>query len=38
MNDSAPKTLRVARDTGHWLYPWQTAEALQWLKSQFGME
>ena len=35
---TAPKTLRVARDTGHWLYPWQTAEALQWLKSQFGME
>ena len=34
----APKTLRVARDTGHWLYPWQTAEALQWLKSQFRME
>ena len=34
----ASKTLRVARDTGHWLYPWQTAEALQWLKAQFGME
>jgi len=34
---SAPKTLKVARDTGHWLYPWQTEQALQWLKQQFGM-
>ena len=34
---TAPKTLRVAKDTGHWLYPWQTAEALQWIKDQFGM-
>ena len=34
---TAPKTLRTAKDTGHWLYPWQTAEALDWIKSQFGM-
>ena len=34
---TAPKTLKVARDTGHWLYPWQTEQALQWLKTQFGM-
>ncbi|MBQ6957111.1 MAG: acetylxylan esterase [Bacteroidales bacterium] len=34
---TAPKTLKVARDTGHWLYPWQTEQALQWLKSQFRM-
>lgn len=34
---TAPKTLRVAHDTGHWLYPWQSAEALKWLKAQFGM-
>ena len=35
---TAPKTLRVAKDTGHWLYPWQTEEALRWLKAQFKME
>ena len=35
---TAPKTLKVARDTGHWLYPWQTEQALKWLKEQFGME
>jgi cephalosporin-C deacetylase-like acetyl esterase len=35
---TAPKTLKVARDTGHWLYPWQTDQALQWLKEQFGMD
>lgn len=34
---TAPKTLRVAKDTGHWLYPWQTEAALNWLKAQFGM-
>lgn len=34
---TAPKTLRVAKDTGHWLYPWQTEAALNWLKEQFGM-
>ena len=34
---TAPKTLKVARDTGHWLYPWQTEQALTWLKQQFGM-
>ncbi len=34
---TAPKTLSVARDTGHWLYPWQTENALRWLKDQFGM-
>jgi len=34
---TAPKTLSIARDTGHWLYPWQTEEALHWLKTQFGM-
>ena len=34
---TAPKTLRVACDTGHWLYPWQTEQALNWLKAQFGM-
>lgn len=35
---TAPKTLRIARDTGHWLYPWQSEEALKWLKAQFSME
>lgn len=34
---TAPKELHVARDTGHWLYPWQSATALKWLKNQFGM-
>ena len=34
---TAPKTLCVARDTGHWLYPWQTERALHWLKEQFKM-
>ena len=34
---TAPKTLKVGRDTGHWLYPWQTDQALEWLKAQFGM-
>lgn len=34
----APKTLCLARDTGHWLYPWQSEEALKWLKSQFNMK
>ena len=33
-----PKELMIARDTGHWLYPWQTAKALDWLKERFGME
>ncbi len=32
-----PKQLLLARDTGHWLYPWQTEAALNWLKVQFGM-
>lgn len=31
---TAPKQLHVARDTGHWLYPWQTSMALKWLKEQ----
>ncbi|MBR4721920.1 MAG: acetylxylan esterase [Muribaculaceae bacterium] len=35
---TAPKELHVARDTGHWLYPWQTDMAVAWLKSQFGMK
>ncbi len=35
---TAPKQLQVGRDTGHWLYPWQVANALQWLKNQFHME
>ena len=34
----APKTLCLARDTGHWLYPWQSEEALKWLKTQFNMQ
>lgn len=34
---TAPKQLQVGRDTGHWLYPWQVDNALQWLKTQFGM-
>lgn len=33
-----PKQLMVARDTGHWLYPWQTDKAVKWLKEQFNME
>ena len=35
---TAPKQLQVARDTGHWLYPWQTENALKWLKAQFHMK
>ena len=35
---TAPKQLCLARDTGHWLYPWQSEEALKWLKSQFNMQ
>lgn len=35
---TAPKTLRTACDTGHWLYPWQSDQALKWLKQQFSME
>lgn len=34
---TAPKQLQVGRDTGHWLYPWQTENALKWLKEQFKM-
>lgn len=32
-----PKQLLLARDTGHWLYPWQIEAAMEWLKKQFGM-
>lgn len=35
---TAPKQLQVGRDTGHWLYPWQVDNAIQWLKDQFNME
>ena len=35
---TAPKQLQVGRDTGHWLYPWQVDNAIQWLKNQFKME
>ena len=35
---TAPKQLQVGRDTGHWLYPWQVSNALQWLKKQFNLE
>lgn len=35
---TAPKTLQVGRDTGHWLYPWQVDNALRWIKTQFHME
>lgn len=35
---TAPKQLHVGRDTGHWLYSWQTAKAMKWLKQQLGME
>lgn len=35
---TAPKQLQVGRDTGHWLYPWQVDNAMQWLKKQFNME
>ena len=35
---TAPKQLQVGRDTGHWLYPWQVDNALQWLKTQFAMQ
>ncbi len=34
----AEKTLVIAKDTGHWLYPWQSEKALEWLKRQFGMQ
>lgn len=34
---TAPKSLLLARDTGHWLYPWQTKAAMKWIKEQFGM-
>lgn len=35
---TAPKQLQVGRDTGHWLYPWQVDNAMQWLKKQFNMD
>ena len=35
---TAPKELHIAKDTGHWTYPWQMDLALKWLKGQFGME
>lgn len=35
---TAPKQLQVARDNGHWLYPWQVDNALKWLKQQFDMQ
>jgi cephalosporin-C deacetylase-like acetyl esterase len=35
---TAPKTLEVGRDTGHWLYPWQVDDAHAWLKKQLGVE
>jgi len=35
---TSPKTLCLAKDTGHWLYPWQSEEALKWLKAQFKMQ
>ncbi|MBQ4291373.1 MAG: acetylxylan esterase [Muribaculaceae bacterium] len=35
---TAPKELHVARDTGHWLYPWQVDMAVDWLKRRFGMK
>ena len=35
---TAPKQLQLGRDTGHWLYPWQTENALKWLKNQFNMK
>lgn len=31
---TAPKELHVGRDTGHWLYSWQSEMAMAWLKSQ----
>ncbi len=31
---TAPKQLHVGRDTGHWLYSWQSEMAMAWLKSQ----
>ena len=33
-----PKSLHIAKDTGHWLYPWQSETAMKWLKQQFNME
>lgn len=34
---TAPKQLQVGRDTGHWLYPWQVDNAINWLKAIFHM-
>lgn len=35
---TAPKQLHVGRDTGHWLYPWQTEMAMNWLKQQLNVK
>lgn len=32
------KQLMIARDTGHWLYPWETEKAMNWLKERFNMK
>lgn len=31
------KRLLLARDSGHWLYPWQTEQAMRWIKDRFDM-
>lgn len=32
-----PKDLRLALDSGHWTYPWQTQAGIDWLKEKFGI-
>ncbi len=34
---NAPKELRLALDAGHWTYPWQVQEGIDWLKGKFGI-
>lgn len=35
---TAPKELQIGKETGHWLYKWQTDNAMAWLKERFHME
>lgn len=35
---NAPKTLKISRDSGHWLYPVYVRQGIDWLKEQFGMQ
>lgn len=35
---TAEKQLHIAKDTGHWTYPWQMEMANKWLKDYFNMK